>query len=82
MSAAILTLPTLTADQAAAFLKLRPETVLDLAEDDALPGRKAGGVWFFDRWELVEWLGDPEEWGDCQDDQPLPPRPKLRLVPI
>lgn len=82
MSAAILNFPTMTTDQAAAFLKLKPETVHNLAEDHAIPGRKTGGAWIFNRWELVGWLGNPVEWGDSQDDQPPPPRPKLRLVPI
>ena len=68
MNAKTLPFPIMNTAQAAAYLKVRPETVRNFAEDDLLPCRKACGVWFFNRWELIDWFGDPEWRAHCQED--------------
>jgi excisionase family DNA binding protein len=43
----------LTADEAAALLKVSTKTVLKLARDGDLPAQKVGRAWRFSRSELV-----------------------------
>jgi excisionase family DNA binding protein len=50
----------MNADQAADFLQVGKETVVDMAEGGKLPGRKLGNAWRFSRVALVEWLAKPE----------------------
>jgi excisionase family DNA binding protein len=50
----------LTSEQAAAFLQVPVETVVELANDGKLPGRRLGGEWRFARAALVDWLGAGE----------------------
>lgn len=44
------------ADEAADFLKIHRNTVLELAEKGELPGAKIGRAWVFVTDDLVEWL--------------------------
>lgn len=43
----------LTAEEAAALLKVSPKTVLRLARDGELPAQKVGRAWRFCRTELL-----------------------------
>jgi excisionase family DNA binding protein len=43
-------------EEAAAFLRLPPETVRQLAETQRIPARRVGEAWRFSRPALVEWL--------------------------
>jgi excisionase family DNA binding protein len=47
-------------EQAADFLQVDEEVVLELVEAGKLPGRKLGDAWRFSRTALVEWLSRPE----------------------
>jgi excisionase family DNA binding protein len=47
----------LTAEQVAALLRVSTKTVLRLARQGDLPGRKIGRAWRFARVELLEILG-------------------------
>jgi excisionase family DNA binding protein len=54
----------LTPDEAADLLRTDAATVISMAEDRTLPGRKVGDEWRFARSALLEWLsgaGDEEE---------------------
>jgi excisionase family DNA binding protein len=51
----------LNVEQAAQFLQIDPETVVELAEAGQLPGRKLGPRWRFSRDALVAWLSTPEK---------------------
>lgn len=46
----------LTGAEAAALLRVSLKTVLRLARDGDLPGRKVGREWRFSRSELFAWL--------------------------
>ena len=46
--------------QAAQFLQLEEQVVLELAEAGELPGRKLGTAWRFSRAALVAWLSTAE----------------------
>jgi excisionase family DNA binding protein len=46
----------MTLEEAAAFLRLPPETVRQLAETQRIPARSVGETWRFSRPALVEWL--------------------------
>jgi excisionase family DNA binding protein len=46
----------LTAEQAAELLQVSTKTLLRLARDGRLPGRKIGREWRFARWELLNLL--------------------------
>jgi excisionase family DNA binding protein len=48
-------------EQAASFLQIEPEIVIEMAEAGKLPGRKLGKVWRFSRAALVAWLATPEK---------------------
>jgi excisionase family DNA binding protein len=48
--------PLITADQAAALLKLHPKTVKRLAQVGELPGMKIGRVWRFRESSLDAWM--------------------------
>ena len=50
----------LTAAQAGQFLQLEEKTVLELAEQGALPGKKLGSTWRFSKTALVDWLSSAE----------------------
>lgn len=50
----------MSAEQAAQFLQVEVETVVELAEAGTLPGRKLGAQWRFSREALVAWLAGPE----------------------
>jgi excisionase family DNA binding protein len=43
-------------EEAAAFLRLPPQTVRELAETQRIPARRVGEAWRFSRPALVEWL--------------------------
>ena len=46
----------MNAEQAAQFLQITEDTVIELAEAGKLPGRKLGTAWRFSRGALVSWL--------------------------
>jgi hypothetical protein len=46
----------LTLDEAARFLRLKPQVVAELTRSAALPGRHVAGQWRFHRAALVDWL--------------------------
>jgi excisionase family DNA binding protein len=46
----------MNAEQAAEFLQVSPQTVLEMAEAGTLPGKKLGSHWRFSREALVAWL--------------------------
>lgn len=48
-------------EQAAEFLQIEPETVIEMAEAGKLPGRRLGKHWRFSRAALVAWLSGPEK---------------------
>ena len=47
-------------EQAAQYLQIEPNNVVELAEAGKLPGKKLGPVWRFSREALVSWLSTPE----------------------
>jgi excisionase family DNA binding protein len=47
----------LTVDEVAELLKVEIKTVLALAEQGQLPGRKIGDEWRFRRASVLDWLG-------------------------
>jgi excisionase family DNA binding protein len=51
----------LTADEAAELLRSDAATVIAMAEEGKLPGRKVGDEWRFARTALMHWLGAEEE---------------------
>jgi len=51
----------MNAGQAAEFLQIEEEVVVEMAEAGKLPGRRLGAVWRFSRAALVTWLATPEE---------------------
>ena len=51
----------LTPDEAADLLRSDAATVISMAEDGTLPGRKVGDEWRFARSALMRWLGGEEE---------------------
>jgi excisionase family DNA binding protein len=51
----------LTAEEAAELLRTDAATVIAMAEDGKLPGRKLGDDWRFARNALMRWLGAEEE---------------------
>jgi excisionase family DNA binding protein len=51
----------LTADEAADLLRTDAATVISMAEDATLPGRKVGDEWRFTRSALLRWLAADEE---------------------
>jgi excisionase family DNA binding protein len=51
----------LTADEAAELLRSDVATVIAMADDGKLPGRKVGDEWRFARAALLRWLGSDEE---------------------
>src|SRR3954452_14587939 len=51
----------LTPDEAADLLRSDAATVISMAEDGTLPGRKVGDEWRFARSALMRWLGSEEE---------------------
>jgi excisionase family DNA binding protein len=51
----------LTVEQAAHFLQIDEDTVIEMAESDKLPGRNLGKDWRFSRAALVAWLSGPEK---------------------
>ena len=51
----------LTQDEAADLLRSDAATVISMAEDGTLPGRKVGDEWRFARSALMRWLGGEEE---------------------
>src|SRR4051794_26197623 len=48
--------PVLTPDEAAELLRTDAATVIEMAEDGKLPGRKVGDDWRFTREALLHWL--------------------------
>jgi excisionase family DNA binding protein len=48
-------------DQAAQFLQIEANNVIELAEAGKLPGKKLGPAWRFSRDALVQWLSTPEK---------------------
>jgi excisionase family DNA binding protein len=51
----------LTAEEAADLLRSDAATVISMAEDGTLPGRKVGDDWRFARAAILRWLGADEE---------------------
>jgi excisionase family DNA binding protein len=51
----------LTAAEAAELLRTDEATVITMAEDSTIPGRKIGDNWRFTRAALLRWLGADEE---------------------
>src|SRR3982751_5100361 len=51
----------LRADEAAELLRSDAATVIAMADDGKLPGRKVGDEWRFARAALLRWLGSDEE---------------------
>ena len=51
----------LNVEQAAQFLQIDEDTVVEMAEAGQLPGRKLGKDWRFSRAALVTWLSGPEK---------------------
>ena len=51
----------LTAEEAAELLRTDAATVIGMAENGTLPGRKLGDDWRFARAALLRWLGAEEE---------------------
>ena len=51
----------LTSDEAAELLRSDAATVIAMAEDGKLPGRKIGDEWRFAREALMRWLSAEEE---------------------
>jgi excisionase family DNA binding protein len=51
----------MNAEQAAQFLQIEPEVLIEMAELGKLPGRKLGAAWRFSRAALVAWLSGPEK---------------------
>ncbi len=51
----------LTADEAAELLRTDPATVIAMAKEGTLPGRKLGEDWRFTREAILHWLSGDEE---------------------
>ncbi len=51
----------LNAEQAAQFLQIETDLVIEMAEAGRLPGRRLGSAWRFSRAALVAWLSSPEK---------------------
>ena len=51
----------LTAEEAAELLRSDAATVIAMAEDGTIPGRKVGDDWRFARAAILRWLGAEEE---------------------
>ncbi|HEX6714279.1 MAG TPA: helix-turn-helix domain-containing protein, partial [Thermoleophilaceae bacterium] len=51
----------LTAEEVAELLRSDPATVIAMAEDGKIPGRKVGDDWRFARAAMLRWLGADEE---------------------
>ena len=51
----------MTADQAAQFLQIEKDLVIEMADAGKLPGRRLGAAWRFSRAALVAWLSTPEK---------------------
>ena len=51
----------LTPEEAAELLRSDAATVIAMAQDGKLPGRKVGDEWRFARTALMRWLGAQEE---------------------
>ncbi len=64
----------MTPVQAAAFLQVTAEVVLQEAEAGRLPGRKLGADWRFSRLAITEWLAAPAE--------PKPKSSKERIMAL
>jgi excisionase family DNA binding protein len=61
-------LEVLTPEQLAELLQVDVDTLIGLAEEGDLPGRRVGGEWRFARRAVLEWIGagepgDPDEAG-------------------
>jgi excisionase family DNA binding protein len=50
----------LTADEAAQLLRVSTKTILALARDGVLPGKKVGRAWRFARADLIAHLRGPD----------------------
>jgi len=50
----------LTAEEAAALLRVAPEVLLERARRGELPGRRLGEEWRFARSALLAWVGEVE----------------------
>lgn len=50
----------LTPEQAGELLQYHPKTVMRLAREGRIPGRKVGGQWRFSREALLAWLSGDE----------------------
>lgn len=50
------TVSVLTAEEAAALLRVSPKTLLGLARDGELPGTKVGRAWRFLRADLINYV--------------------------
>jgi excisionase family DNA binding protein len=53
----------LTADEAAALLRVSTKTVLGLARDGSLPGEKVGRAWRFLKTDVLAFVGGSRDGG-------------------
>ena len=60
---ALPTIDVLTLEEAAAFLRVTPQDVLQMIETQDLPGRKFGDEWRFSKSAIQHWLGNPPRKG-------------------
>ena len=56
MSQVVESAEVLTLDEAAAFLRVSPESIMRLVVQQALPGRQIEGEWRFLRAAMADWL--------------------------
>jgi excisionase family DNA binding protein len=72
----------LTLDEAARFLRLKPQVVAELARSNSLPARYVGGQWRFLRAALMEWLKGDRLADAGKPAQPAPAPAPLRVTEL
>ena len=63
----------LTLPQTAELLQVSKGLIYSLAQSGALPGRKVGKLWRFDRSALAAWISAPERRVDVDSTRPIRP---------
>ncbi|MBV8613663.1 MAG: helix-turn-helix domain-containing protein [Acetobacteraceae bacterium] len=61
----------LTLEEAAAFLRVPAEQVVDLARDNAVPGQQVNGEWRFLKKALADWLGYGHYYREPKSHRPI-----------
>jgi excisionase family DNA binding protein len=61
--AALPTEEVLTLSEAAGYLRVSEDAVLEAVRSQQLPGRQVGGEWRFLKWALRSWLGGSGQQG-------------------